>query len=150
MIILRKPLLLCLSLLLVAGAFWIGITAGRVGQPSLTPEQTLTAFFEAWATGDRNTAEALLLRPDRLWGDFGRDVRSLRLVRIDRPLRADDRQEEYRKNRGFSRVAILRATFDVEFHRDGAMTSGRNTYSYFLVKKWPCSAWRVSDWTNQP
>lgn len=84
MIILRRPLLLWSSLLLVAVAFWAGIASRRVGQPSLTPEQTLTAFFEARATGDRETAEALLLRPD-LWHDFGRDVKSLRLVKIDRP-----------------------------------------------------------------
>lgn len=149
-IILRKPWLLWFLLLLVAVALWAGIAARRVGQPSLTPEQTLTAFFEGWATGDRKTAQALLLRQDRLWHDFGRDVKSLRLVKMDRPFRAEERQEEYRKSRGFSQVVILRATFDVEFHRDGSMTSGRNVYSYFLIKMWPWSSWRVSDWTSQP
>jgi hypothetical protein len=135
---------------LLGVTFLAGATWRPVDQPSLTPEQTLTAFFEAWATGDRKTAEALLLRPNRLWHDFGRDVKSLRLVKIDLPFRAAERQEEYRKSRGFSQVVILGATFDVEFHRDGSMTSGRNVYSYFLVRKWPWSSWRVSDWTSQP
>lgn len=146
---LRKRFLGLICLLLVSIAFWTGILWTRVDQ-SLTPEQTLIAFFHAWATGDRQTAEALLLRPERLWRDFGKDVKSLRLVKIDLPLRAAERQEDYRNSRGFSQVIILRATFDVEFHRDGSMTSGRHVYSYFLVKKWPWSSWRVSDWTSQP
>lgn len=86
-----------ISMLLVAVAFRAGAAWRLVGQTSLTPEQTLTAFFEAWATGDRKTAEVLLLRPDRLWHDFGRDVKSLHLVEIDRPFRAEQREVEYRQ-----------------------------------------------------
>jgi hypothetical protein len=128
-----------------------GITNVSVSpSQAATPTETLTAFFEAWSTGDRKAAEALLIRPNRLWHDFGRDVKSLRLVKIDRPFRAVEREKEYQERGGFAQVVILRATFDVEFHRDGSMNSGRNVYSYFLVRKWPWSSWRVADWTSQP
>lgn len=137
-------------MLLMIAAFWTGFLA----RPPLTPTQTLASFFEAWETGDRTRAQAILLRPERLWDNFERDVRSLHLVKIDRPDQAVVREAEYRQRHSdlpwLSRVIILRATFDVQFHQEGSMTNGRNVYSFYLVREWPWSPWLISDWTSQP
>lgn len=69
-------------------------------------------------------------------------------------LSAEQREVEYRHRRSdlpwFSRVVIVRATFDVQFYREGSMRNGRNVYSYYLVRESPWSPWLIADWTSQP
>lgn len=142
------------GLLLIAGSFLGGISAGSRSASSETPEQVLSEFFGAWERGDVQTARALLDRKDRLPDNFGADVLSLRLIRLDRQAGTNPHAVEYRQMQSdlmpFARVAMIRATFDVSFSREGSMNSGRNVYTYFLVKRWPWSPWRLRDWTSRP
>lgn len=140
---------LMVLVLLTTVALWAGFRLYRLTEPLLTPEQTVAAFFHAWAEGDRQTAEGLLLDPNRLWDRF--DVKSVELLAIG-PASDVLQREARRKQKELHlyQVVVVRATFYVQFRQEESMRNGTHGWSFFLVRRWPWSPWRILDKTSAP